>query len=318
MAGFDLPYEPIRRRLYTPAELFQGFDPAQPASFAQTADFAIYQHFVAQGRTAPDNPYMGMVQALHDNTITQATNVFKAGRRVAAIMGGHKLARSAPAYRSVAVMARRLTRQGILVCTGGGPGAMEATHLGASLAHSSDSDLAEALAILGTQPTVPALADIVAPSGAIDPDCVAMAHAWFAPAYQVASAIRGPAESLAIPTWHYGHEPTTPFATHTGKYFQNSIREDGLLSLAKQGIIYAEGKAGTIQEIFQDGAQNYYRTFEYFSPMVLFGVQYWTDTYPVVAVLQKLFDPADYAKYVLVTDDVDAAAHFIEQFTPLS
>ena len=97
------------------------------------------------------------------------------------------------------------------------------------------------------------------------------------PAYQIANAITSPYDSLGIPTWHDGHEPTTPLATHIGKYFQNSIREDGLLALAKQGIVYAEGKAGTIQEIFQDGAQNYYKTFEYFSPMVLLSVKYWTE-----------------------------------------
>jgi hypothetical protein len=50
--------------------------------------------------------------------------------------------------------------------------------------------------------------------------------------------------------------------------------------------------------------------------MVLFGVQYWTVTYPVVGVLQKLFTPADFAKYVLVTDDVEATADFIERFVP--
>jgi hypothetical protein len=50
--------------------------------------------------------------------------------------------------------------------------------------------------------------------------------------------------------------------------------------------------------------------------MVLIGVEYWTAEYPVVALLQKLFAPADFAKYVLVTDDIAAAARFIEQFTP--
>ena len=127
--------------------------------------------------------------------------------------------------------------------------------------------------------------------------------------------MKRPSQSLAIPTWGYGHGPTTPFATHIAKYFQNSIREDGLLALAKQGIIYSEGKAGTIQEIFQDGAQNYYETFGCFSPMVLFGVQYWTTDFPVVGVLKKLF-PAEFGKRLLVTDDVHEAAEFIEKFIP--
>ncbi len=73
-----------------------------------------------------------------------------------------------------------------------------------------------------------------------------------------------------------------------------------------------EGKAGTIQEIFQDAAQNYYETFGPFSPMVLFGVEYWTKTYPVAAVMQKLFGDR-FAGNVLITDDVETAARFIQR-----
>jgi hypothetical protein len=193
---------------------------------------------------------------------------------------------------------------------------MEASHLGASLAAGADPGLDDALALLKIQPVVPALGEIVNSKGEVDPALVARAHAWFTPAYEIAVSIRSPSPSLAIPTWHYGHEPTTPLATHIAKYFQNSIRENGLLAVAKQGIVYFEGKAGTLQEIFQDGAQNFYRSFDYFSPMVLFGVEYWTTRIPVVSVLQKLFTPADFAKYILMTDDVAAAARFIEEFAP--
>ena len=231
-------------------------------------------------------------------------------------MGDHNLRRDSAAYKQIAVLARLLTRSGILVCSGGGPGAMEACHLGASLAPWAYSDLKNALALLKTQPVMPALEDIVDSSGMVDPLLVAQAHAWSKPAFEIAASISSPGQSLAVPTWQYGHEPTTPFATHIAKYFQNSIRENGLLALAKGGILYFEGKAGTIQEIFQDGNQNYYRMFDYFSPMVLFGVRYWTEQYPVVGVLQKLFTPADFARYVLVTDNLLAAAHFIEHFSP--
>ena len=316
MPGFNLPYQPIRQHLYTSAELFAGFEPEEPASFGRTLDFQIYRHFVTEGRGAPRNPYVGMMQALHDNAITQPTGTLIAERRVAAIMGGHKMPRGSDAYVNVAILARRLTRSGILVCSGGGPGGMEASHLGASLASHEDAALDRAIARLQKQPVVPALGNIVDPTGAVDDGLVAQAHEWFKPAYEVAWSLVARGQSLAIPTWHYGHEPTTPFATHIAKYFQNSIREDGLLALARQGIVYAEGKAGTIQEIFQDGAQNYYQTVGHFSPMVLLGVEYWTATYPVVDVLRKLFSPADFAKYVLLTDDVFAAARFIETFEP--
>lgn len=316
MPGYNLPYEPIPQQLYTSARLFQGFKSDEPASWGQTVDFAIYRHFVMEGGDTPSNPYFGMMQALHDNAITQSTTGLIAGRRIAAIMGDHKMARDSAAYKDIAILSRRLTRTGILMCTGGGPGAMEASHLGASLSASADSDLDNALALLKTQPVVPALGDIVNSSGKVNRQLVAQAHAWFKPAYEISASISSPGQSLAFPTWHYGHEPTTPFATHIAKYFQNSLRENGLLAIAKQGIIYFPGKAGTIQEIFQDGTQNYYRTFDYFSPMVLFGVKYWTTEIPVIRVLQKLFAPADFARHVLVTDDVATAAQFIEHFTP--
>jgi predicted Rossmann-fold nucleotide-binding protein len=316
MQGFNLPYQPIPQRLYTTADLFHGFDPSQPASYAKTADFEIYRHFVVEGRTTPANPYMGMMQALHDNAISQATAAYLKDRKVVAVIGDHKLSRDSASYQDTAYLARRLTRSGFLISTGGGPGAMEASHLGAALAQGGDSDLEHAFARLKTQPVVPNLGKIVAADGAIDFTLAAQAAAWFKPAFELAQSIQPAGESLAVPTWHYGHEPSTPFATHIAKYFQNSIREDGLLAIAQRGIVCMEGKAGTIQEIFQDSAQNYYRTFGTFSPMVLFGVEYWTTTFPVAGLLEKMF-AGDFAKYILVTDRVNEAAQFIEQF-PLS
>jgi predicted Rossmann-fold nucleotide-binding protein len=316
MQRINLPFESVPQQLYTREKLFQGFRPEVPASYAQTADFAIYRHYVMAGGSAASDPYIRMMQALHDNAITQSAAAFIAGRRVAAIMGDHKLARDSATYRQIAVLSRRLTRSGILVCTGGGPGAMEAGHLGASLASAQDAELDGALALLAPQPRVPALMEIVDSSGTVNPELAAEAHAWFKPALTIAAALRNPGPSLAFPTWHYGHEPSTPLATHIAKYFQNSIREDGLLALARHGIIYFEGKAGTLQEIFQDGAQNYYRSFGCFSPMVLVGSDYWKNKIPVVPLLEKLFAPADFERYVLVTDDLDAAAEFIERFTP--
>jgi hypothetical protein len=81
-------------------------------------------------------------------------------------------------------------------------------------------------------------------------------------------------------------------------------------------VVYAEGKAGTTQEIFQDAAQNYYRSFGYFSPMVLLGVDYWSKTLPVTSVLEPLIGEADFKRYVLLTNEIDAAAKHIEDFVP--
>src|SRR5512135_911988 len=124
MQGFSLPYQPIPQRLYTSTDLFHGFDPKEPASWTSTVDFQIFRHFVMEGRGTPRNPYMGMMQALHDNAISEATAAFIQGRKVASIIGDHGMSRDSQAYRDAAVLARRLTRNGIIVCTGGGPGAM--------------------------------------------------------------------------------------------------------------------------------------------------------------------------------------------------
>lgn len=313
MQGFNLPFQPIPQRLYTGADLFRGFDPGQPETWAATTDFEIYRYFVTEGGTVPRNPYVGMMQALHDNAIAEATSAYIEGRRVVAIIGDHKMGRDSSTYREIVILARRLTRRGFLVCTGGGPGAMEAGHLGASLASGSDADLDSALTRLRKYPVVPDLGKIIRADGTVDQALAAEACAWFKPAFELAGSMRAPGESLAIPTWMYGHEPPSPFATHIAKYFQNSVREDGLVAIARDGIVCMEGKAGTIQEIFQDSTQNYYQLSGRFSPMVLFGVETWTKTYPVAGVLQSLFGP-QFEKYVLLTDDVEAAARFIEQF----
>jgi predicted Rossmann-fold nucleotide-binding protein len=317
MPGLQIPYQPLRTGLYSPDELLSGFDPLQPESFAATRDFQIYHYFVREGRTATDNYFSSMMQSLHDNSITQALRVLLSGKRCVAIMGGHRLLRDEPLYRDIAVLSRAFTRTGLLVASGGGPGAMEATHLGAALANAPDEALAEALARLSVQPSLPGnLGHMIADDATIDPTVVAAAQEWYRPAVQIWRGLESPGVSLAVPTWHYGHEPTSPLASHIAKYFQNSIREDGLLAIATHGIVFAPGKAGTIQEIFQDATQNYYRTFRIFSPMVLLGRQYWTETHPVAPLMRSLFAPSDFERLILMTDSIDEARQFIEAFTP--
>src|SRR5581483_8706528 len=118
-------------------------------------------------------------------------------------------------------------------------------------------------------------------------------------------------------TWFYGHEPPNVFATHVAKYFTNSVREEGLLAVALAGVIYAEGNAGTVQEIFEDACQNYYRTFDDArSPMILFGVDYWTRLKPAWPLLKQLGEEKGFADYLLVTDDVSAIVPFLKSHPP--
>jgi predicted Rossmann-fold nucleotide-binding protein len=216
------------------------------------------------------------------------------------------MARNSTGYRLVAALAHRLAEEGFLLVSGGGPGAMEATHVGAR-AVGSPLTLDEALAVMGADRPESARDDgtLVFPLASaddlfvggqgdrLDLDNVERLHRWQAPAFALTEATAGyPGPSIGIPTWLYGHEPPTPLATEHAKYFDNSIREDGLLALATAGVVFAPGQAGTLQEIFQDAAQNYYESVaDRFSPMVFLDVDgYWTSRFKVRAVLSELFD----------------------------
>ena len=293
------PFPAHRAALYTPEELFDGFDPDAGCGYDVTYDARVYRHWTETGRQYPDMIDESLARRLHDHSITDALHEFIAGRRPVAIMGGHGIERSDPTYATVARMARALTRRGMLMLSGGGPGAMEATHLGAWFANfDDDRALDDALEVLGPRPPG-------APPGQEyrDPDWLDRAWAvrqrWPLPAERL--------ESIGIPTWMYGHEPPNAFATLVAKYFENSVREEGLLAIATHGVLFTPGKAGTIQEIFQDAAQNHYASFGPASPMVLFGVDYWTDRHPVWAVLESLAEGREYRELITLTDDEEEA-----------
>jgi hypothetical protein len=202
---------------------------------------------------------------------------------------------------------------------------MEAGHVGAALSRHPDSQLDATIAILAEMPDMPRLSEIVDADGTPDPRLVQVAQDWFAPAWELSRSIVAPTASLSIPTWHYGQEPTTPFATHIAKLFQNSIREDGLLTVARQGIVFTQGSAGTLHEVFQDAEQNFYATGgapagALFSPMVFLDSEYWTTTLPVHQLMTALFATATpevrmrFNELVLVTDDIREAAEHLDRF----
>ncbi len=305
------PVLPFRSTLYGPEELFAGFRTDDPSSYATTTDLRAYR----STRLAP-NREVGMLRALHDQCITEARDELVAGRRVVAVMGGHAMVRSEPAYRQVAELAARLTGRGDLVASGGGPGAMEATHLGALVSPSGPEALEEGLARLAAAPAFPpSTTGLVAPGGVVDEAVLGALHAWQVPAFDVVASIpvaeRG--TSLAVPTWFYGHEPPTPFASHLAKYFSNSLREDGLLAIAKDGIVFAPGRAGTLQEVFQEAAQNAYRVFhDRFSPMAFLDTdRCWTERFPIGPILATLFGPDDYERYVCISPDPEELVAFL-------
>ena len=294
--------------LYTTDDLFSGWDAARPQSAAETFDFRTYaaarEHGKAALRLPPARP-IARARAVHDGTMSWHLNQRVVDEQVVAVMGGHRLARNSDGYRLVAEVAHRLAGEGFLLVSGGGPGAMEATHVGARTVESAVT-LDQALDLMGADRSdsdddgtlVFPLhsADELFVDGRwdqLDERNVARLHRWQAPAFALTEATAAdPGSSIGIPTWLYGHEPPTPLATAHAKYFDNSIREDGLLALATAGVVFAPGRAGTLQEIFQDAAQNYYETVaDRFSPMVFLDVDgYWTRRFKVRAVLAELFD----------------------------
>ena len=288
-----------RQTLYTPETLYEGYCIGKPESYAECYDNRVYQHYLKKGKYTSDMRET-LSRTLHDHAITRAMNRFLANydeRQIVGIMGGHGLLRTDKAFRKIVSISKRLTEMDFLLVSGGGPGAMEATHLGAWMAGRTQEELDEALEMLEQAPSF-------------------KDSEWLDTAFKVRE--RFPQEhyvSLGIPTWLYGHEPSTPFATHIAKYFENALREDGLLTIAKGGLIYSPGSAGTLQEIFQEAVQNHYLSLGYASPMIFLGVEYWAQEMPVYRLLEYLIEKGKYKNLLLtLTDDEYRIVDKLEKF----
>lgn len=296
----NTPYNPYRNSLYNKETLMGEYIAGRPESYRDTLDKRVYDHYMAKGKEARDIKET-LARRLHDHAITDALHDFLHHydeKKIVAIMGGHDLPRSDANYLEVARISKKLAEMGYLMISGGGPGAMEATHLGAWFAFKPEEDLKAAVSLLSLAP------DYTHPL-------------WLEQAFQVFKLYpESSCESLGIPTWFYGHEPPTPFATHIAKYFENSIREEGLLAIAKGGVIFSPGNAGTIQEIFQDAAQNHYLSFGMASPMVFFNRTYWTEEIPIYPLFKELTEKGKYRNMILSgCDTCDEVVAEILKFT---
>jgi hypothetical protein len=101
------------------------------------------------------------------------------------------------------------------------------------------------------------------------------------------------------------------------KYFTNSVREDGLLALARSGVVYAPGGAGTEQEIFTDAAQNTNTLYEVRSPMVFLGREFFeTEAPDLVRAVRRQAERFGWAELVTVVDDHAAAVAFVLAHDP--
>lgn len=302
----ELPYNPHRSKLYSWQELMESGND----SIHDTADFKIYNHFVHTKYNPPMDE--AMAQRIHDYAIDVALRSVveydefgMTKKKIVGFMGGHATPRGSEYYVKVSLAAKRLTEKGYFVATGGGPGIMEAANLGAYFGNHQDEELLDAIEIMSD---LRFEGDHLRDYFAVN---------YFGQSKKVLEKYPEGRESLAVPTWFYGHEPSNLFASSIAKYFSNSIREDTLLAICLYGIVYAPGSAGTTQEIFQEAAQNHYGTFGYYSPMVFLGKKRYVEDTALYSVLHQLAVGMPYKELLYLTDDAELVADFIENHPPV-
>jgi predicted Rossmann-fold nucleotide-binding protein len=312
--------------IYTVADLYEGMG-EDGSNWEKTPDYEGFKFFNHEANVPKQlSPAQSIAARLHDTVQQQAVEQFLKDRDVVAIMGGHDFKRvldpkdkasgKADVYWECVSIAKALTEKNFLVLTGGGPGLMEAGNLGALLAGADDNLVSEVRALLLNHSFE--------------------SKEWRATAMAARKKILGawdaepPQEkfSLGIPTWLYGHEPPNLFASHQSKMFYNSLREDGLVTLANKGVIFFEGNGGTVQEVFQDLTQNYYLgKGQAPTPMIFYNAGgYWdrscsdlpwpTDNpmskrKPLLPLVKQLAIEKRFVSAVMVTDRADTAIQFL-------
>ncbi|HXV00555.1 MAG TPA: hypothetical protein VG166_08650 [Caulobacteraceae bacterium] len=305
--------------LYDICELYAGFDPERPESLAGVFDTRVYRWTRERGSNRPRSlsPTETIAARLHDTAMDRHVAEFLNPKKQVTVgfMGGHDVRRDDPAFAAVARIARALRRCGHMIVTGGGPGLMEAANFGAFMAPFADDALDAALARLATAPDY----------GSDQAGGAAKKAAWLAAAARARAVVLSPWDgptppagaSLGIPTWYYGAEPPNLFASAVGKYFFNSLREDGLVSVANGGLIFGRGAAGTVQEAFQSANLNFYRgEGVHATPMVFLEKGFWEagpgalPVYPLVTALgERARSP--FTDALLISDSEDEIRRFI-------
>ena len=279
-----VPFDPYHPGAYTAEELYNDIG----EGYHVTLDAAIDRW--RRGLATPPRLRDTLATALHDDAMTDALDDLLAGTdpsMTVGVMGGHSVTRDSDDYRLAADLGAALAGTGHLVTTWGGPGAMEATNLGAACPPDLlDESLDRLRKVAGT-------ADVTA---------------WVQAGLDVVSSWPQGAghRTIGIPTWFYGHEPPNVFATSIIKYFSNALREDILLNRCRGGIIYLPGQAGTVQEIFQALTGNYYAASEdEMTPLIMLGNRYWSQTLPAWPLLHSM--SRDHPHRIRLVDTVDEA-----------
>lgn len=289
----DTPLDPYRAHLYRAINLFDTYPGGRYEDSLDARGYAWIRG--AAGEPSLDQ---SLVESLHDHAIVNALDDYLDmvdPGHVVGIMGGHAMARGSEGYSATARLGMELALAGMMVASGGGPGAMEAANLGARLAPHGPDALAEALQTLATVPSFMPSVD-----------------EWAKVAFEVRDRFSGGSDNLGIPTWFYGHEPPNVFASQIAKFCSNAIREDILLKRCRGGLVYLPGAAGTVQELFQAVTGNYYAEDpSTITPLVLVGVDQWTRKLPAWPLLEALAEGKPMGEAIVLVDTVEEAGEYL-------
>jgi len=87
--------------------------------------------------------------------------------------------------------------------------------------------------------------------------------------------------------------------------------------LARSGVVYTPGGAGTAQEIFTDAAQNTNTLYDVRSPMVFFERAFYEHAEPELLVaVRRQAAAVGWAELVTVVDDAADAVAFLRAHDP--
>jgi predicted Rossmann-fold nucleotide-binding protein len=325
------------KSLYTVEKLFEGFNPEVPVSYQSTFDWKTYEEYKSlyEDEFHTKNPSKTknqieflkkkkLQECLHDywlgvelkkyvNSLNGPSSLSSCQECLGIIgfMGGHTVPRDSKLYFEVAKMARALTREKYFIVTGGSQGIMEAANLGAWLAPLDDSALPEAIK------------SMILPKGTLNHDDLFFETSWKLRQKTLSLYKKEERKSLGVSTWHYHNEKTNIFATDIAKFFNNAMREEILLRICRQGIIFFEGSLGTVEEIFSATVQNHHYTSEKKRPIILFNKEYWNpkpnsdgdypeNTKPVWPLLLTLAQQAHFENRVAIVSCIQEAVDMIK------
>lgn len=294
MPPTTLPFNPFREGIYSRHELWSGYDsiPANNTSL----DWKIYEYFRGPSKYSPSRLEL-IAQRTHDANIETAVNGFfeidetaaPKNKKPVVLVGSHSLYRDDPWYKRAAEIAYALKEAGYHIVSGGGPGLMEATHVGAWMTAYGADALADALTMLASS-SKPPLGSTTKQYEMPD---------YWKKATEVIEKYPVGGESFGIPTWFYGHEGANAFSTHIAKFFSNAQREEKICAIGINGLIFLPGGPGTAQEVFVDAAENGYASYNWYSPMVFYSDS--PTSVDQQALVQKLMAGKKYASLGMIT-----------------